>query len=348
MNSYHDDLSGFGAINSGNGHSGLGLEVTLSDSGVLSPIGAAGGPGHGGGHGGSGGTAPAATLVSATGSNLLIDLVWDSSVANAPSGFMSALIASAAALVTDLSAAVKTELYIAVGWGEIAGQNMSPSALGESESNGYLTTYATVANALTAHGDNVTASNEPPASTQFFVTSAEAKLLGMISPTSGSASSVDGYIGFSTLSGLASWNFGATGTTGAQYNLQAVALHEFTEVMGRISMEGTTTYYGQKTYTPLDLFDYSAANTLALSNTGGYFSNDNGQSNLGNFNDAAVYNGDIADWASYNSTSESGTVTSGQDPFNAFGRPGYDVQLPTDDLLEMSALGYTLTGQALA
>jgi hypothetical protein len=347
MTSYHDDLSGFGPPGNAYGHTlhALGPEVILSDDGVLSPIGSAGG-GHGGGGGGAPGghtTAPTPTLVSA-GGNLAIDLVWDASVASAPAGFTSAVIASATALVKDLTALAKTTLYIDIGWGEIAGQKMDPSALGESESSGYLTSYTTVASALASRGDHLTASNEPT-SAQFFVTKAEAKMLGMVGGTTGGASSPDGYVGFSTLAGTGeSWAFGATGTGASQFNLQSVVDHELTEVMGRISMEGTVSYNGKPTYTPLDLFDFSAPGTLALSNTGGYFSNDNGTSHQGNFNNASLYSGDIGDWASWISIADSGTMPAGQeDPFNAFGREGYDVLLSKDDLLVMAALGAPLT-----
>ena len=349
---YYDDLYGVTPFGPAHGHNpfSLGPDVVLNDSGVLSPI-SAGHSNHGGGGGGTsgggtgggttGGTPPAGTMVTATGSNLAIDLVWDSSVSGAPSGFTAAVIAAAQALVTDLSAPSKTVLDIAVGWGEIAGSAMSSGALGESESTGYLTNYATVANALHADGYTLNASNEPT-SGQFFVTSAEAKALGMASRT---GTAIDGYVGFG--SGY-SWQFGATGTTGGQFNLQATVEHELTEVMGRISMEGTSAYNGVKTYTPLDLFDFSAPGKLALSNTGGYFSTNNGATNMGNFNDAAIYGGDIGDWASYGGPAQSGTLSSGQDPFDAYSRPGYDVTLSADDLLEMAAVGHPLSAIGLA
>jgi hypothetical protein len=364
VNAFYDDLSGFGSWTPVQPHNpfALGPEVTLNDSGVLSPHnssighGHPGGGGGGGGTGGTGGTTPVPTLVSSTtGGNLSIDLVWDSSVANATTGFTAAVAAAAQLFVNDLTTATKTVLYIAVGWGEIAGSPLSAGALGESESNGYLTNYSTVANALAAHHDNVSASNEPT-SAQFFVTSAEAKILGLVNPTGGSTTSVDGYIAFGTNPAPGyNWFFGTTGTASNQFNLQSVAAHEVSEVMGRISMEGTATYNGLKTYTPLDLFDFSSYNnttnvgTLSLSNTGGYFSNDNGYSHQGNFNPANLYPGDIGDWASWNSTSDSGTVTSGQDAFNAFGRPGLDGTVSKDDLWEMVALGLSLTaaGQAV-
>ena len=329
----------------------LGQEYLLSDNGALSPIASA--SGHGAGSGtttSNSASAPAPTLVAITGSNLQIDLVWDPSVANSPAGFTSAVIAAAQNYVNDFTTSTKTVLYIAVGWGEIAGSSMAANALGESESSGYLTNYATVANAMTRAGDALHALNEPTHG-QFFVTSAEAKALGLVSGTSGSTTSVDGYIGFSTLTGTGySWNLNASGTTASQFNLQAVVDHEISEVMGRIGMEGTVVYNGHKTYTPLDLLDFSSPGVLALSANGGYFSTDNGSTHMGNFNNASKYGGDISDWASYLSVSQSGTVTSGSDAFDAFDYPGYNATLSADDLLEMAALGYKLTstGQNLA
>jgi hypothetical protein len=193
------------------------------------------------------------------------------------------------------------------------------------------------------------ATNEPT-SAQFFVTSAEAKALGIISGTGGGTTSVDGYVGFSTLAKTGySWQFNAGGTTASQFNLQAVVDHELTEVMGRISMEGTVTYNGHKTYTPLDLFDFSANKTLILSNAGGYFSNNGGAAPMGVFNNAHLYSGDIADWASYSSIAQSQTVAAGQeDPFDAFSRPGYNLTLSAYDLDVMAALGDDLTPAGLA
>lgn len=345
-----DDLYGLGAptfSNHGQDPFSLGQEVLMSDSGALSPISLSTATGTSSTGTVSSGATPSPTLVSAAGSNLEIDLVWDSSVAGAPSGFTSAVATAADSLVTDFTTAAKTVLHVDVGWGEVGGQSMAANALGESESAGYLTSYATVANDLARHGESLNASNEPT-SGQFFVDSAEAKAFGMISGTS---SAVDGYVGFSTLAGTGdSWQFAATGTASNQFNFESVVQHELTEVMGRTAMEGTTVYNGAKTYTPLDLFDYSASHTLALSNTGGYFSNNGGATRMGTFNDAAAYGGDIGDWASYASASQSGTLASGSDSFDAFTRPGYNDALSADDLLEMNAIGYGLTsaGAALA
>jgi hypothetical protein len=229
---------------------------------------------------------------------------------------------------------------IDVGYGEIAGGQLSANALGESESYGYLTNYAHVTNALHNDGFTFAARNEPTNS-QFFVTSADAKTLGLLNA---SPTALDGYIGFGTLGGTAdSWNLTAT-TAGNQFDLQSVALHEISEVLGRIGMEGATVINNHPTYTPLDLFNFAKPNVLALSPSSGYFSTNNGHTNLGWFNNSAANGGDIADWASYQSPTQAGTqglpAGSSQDAFDAFGYPGSNGGISTSDLNVMAALGY--------
>ena len=313
-------------------------------------------------HGGS--TAPAPTLVT-NGGNLEFNLIWDSSVSNLGSNqtaFMNAMINAASYYETLFTTPHPEVINIKVGWGEINGQNLPAGALGSSESNGYLTNYTTVTNGLIASsGGAVTAASfkaaNEPINSQFFITSAEAKGFGLISPTS---TGVDGYVGFGTLSGTGySWNFASSATTGQgsgtgplQFDFQGVAQHEISEVMGRIEMEGHSTFNGQATYTPLDLFNFDSVGHLALSagyNTStqvsSYFSLDSGTSVEGYFNDA-YKSGDIADWASYSSYNQSQTgLSSGyQDAFDAFGYPSINTDLSYDDQLVMETLGVSSTG----
>jgi hypothetical protein len=325
----------------------LGQEYLITENGDVAPV---------FGHSSSAGhatstitqalAAPKPTVVGTVG-GFQINLIWDSSVAGAPAGYMQAIIDAAQYYTSQFT---NHEIVnINVGYGEIAGGQMSSGALGESESYGYLTNYATVTHALAKDGFTFAATNEPTTA-QFFVTSAEAKTLGLISATS---TALDGYIGFGTLSGTgSSWNMTATTTgqntgTGAhQYDLQSTALHEISEVLGRIGMEGASVN-GHATYTPLDLFDFKAVGSLALSSSGGYFSTNNGTTNLGFFNNAAKYGGDIADWASAVSPTQAATLglpagSNVMDAFTAFGYPGYNGDISTSDLKEMAALGYLL------
>jgi hypothetical protein len=341
--------------------SSLGQEYIINDAGLVSPVNGAKSTGHGGSSSSSSSSSsstPSPTLVTASGSNLQIDLIWDSSVGAAPSGFTTAVIDAAQFYVTNFTSTSggKVVLYIDVGYGEIAGTALPKGALGESESMGYLTNYATVTSALAKDGFTFTASNEPTTG-QFFITSAQAKTLGLISGTSGGSTSVDGYIAFG--SGF-SWNTYAnpngtnSGTSSSQYDLQAVAQHELSEVMGRIGMEGAIVA-NKPTYTILDLFDFAGKGTLALSGQGGYFSNNNGATHMGVFNNASSYGGDIADWASYSSPTQSGTLPAGSasnasDSYDAFLAAGGNGVVTTDDLFVDAALGYKFTtaGAALA
>jgi len=339
----------------------LGQEYMINDAGLVSPIyGAGSSSNHSGSSSSSSSSssAPSPTPVTASGSELEIYLIWDSSVSKAPSGFTTAITDAAQFYVNNFTSSTgkAVVLYIDVGYGEVAGTPLASGALGESESNGYLTNYATVTSALAKDGLTFTASNEPTAS-QFFITIAQAKTLGLISGTSGGSSSVDGYIGFG--SGF-SWNTYAnpngsnSGTLSNQYDLQAVAQHELSEVLGRIGMEGATVA-GKPTYTILDLFNFAGHGTLELSGKGGYFSIDNGTTHNGVFNNASSYGGDIADWASYTSPTQSGSLPTGAaktatDSYDAFLAAGGNGVVTTDDLLVDAALGYKFTtaGAALA
>jgi len=301
--------------------------------------------------------APTPTLVSSAGSNLEIDLVWDSSVSSAPSGFTQAIVDAATYYTTLFTSSTggKEIINIDVGYGEIAGSTLASNALGESESYGYLTNYSTVTHALGSDGYSFSAKNEPTSS-QFFVTSAQAKTLGLISGTS---TAVDGFIGFSSLSGTGdTWNMTAnsngsnSGTGANQFDFQAVVQHEISEVMGRIGMEGAI-INGKATYTPLDLFNFKSTGVLELSGAGGYFSNNDGLTHLGIYNNATKYSGDIADWASYSSVTQSGTLPQGaptnvSDSYDAFLAPGYNGFVSPDDILEDAALGYKLTATGIA
>ena len=322
----------------------LGQEYLINDNGQVAPV-----VGHSSSSGHTTGpitqtaaTPPPTVVVGAGG--FKINLIWDSSVNSAPdpSGFMQAVKDAAQYYASQFS---NNEIVnINVGYGEIAGGKMSAGALGESESYGYLTNYTTVTADLQKDGFTFGASNEPTNS-QFFVTSADAQTLGLVP----SSTALDGYIGFG---GGYSWNLMATttghntGTASNQFDLQSIALHEISEVLGRLGMEGAS-INGNATYTPLDAFNFASPGTLALSPSSGYFSTNNGTTNLGLFNNSASNGGDIADWASYNWPTQANTqgLPTGSnvaDAFAAFGYPGYNGDISTSDLKEMAALGYTL------
>lgn len=315
--------------------SALGPEYLLSDSGQLSAVSSAQHGSTGGTSTGGGSGSPLSTLVGAA-TGLQIDLLWDSSVRAASnwSAIESAVVQAAKIFTSDFTN--HAVLNIAVGLGEVAGSKLAAGALGESESLGYLTSYATVTKALTSADAGLVSSGQMAAGavtadtalsgSTFFLASAEAKALGLVNPTS---TGVDGYIGLT--SGSALYYPAGGGQIGAsQYDAVGVAAHELSEVMGRLGMEGA----GGR-YTPLDLFRYTAPNTPGNTPAAGYFSTNFGTTSLNLFNNPAN-GGDAADWAT--------TTANARDAFDAFGNPGVITQVTATDLLEVASLGYKPVG----
>lgn len=308
------------------GFSSLGGQAIL-----FGPYGAKGGNGHGGGPGGgtSSGTLPPPPG-GVSGSNFLINITWDSSVANAPSGFVSAFDNAVYYLESHFTNNVT--ININVGYGEVGGTNLSPGALGESESYLASYTYSQLYNAWNADTGGSSnnlylSSSNPDGSATYWTTTAEAKALGLMS----ASSSVDGYVGFS--SGNV-FSYGSTTTSGT-YDFYGVAIHELTEVMGRLLLAGQTLSGSgssyPNSYALYDLFRYSSQGVQDMSTSmGGYFSANNGSTSspTGAFNTTS--GGDYGDWAS--------SMTN--DAFDAFATSGVTLGISQVDLTVLQALGW--------
>jgi len=287
---------------------------------------------------GSGGASAATTSASGqiVNSNSLspfsIHITYDSQ-ANANASLKSAVSAA----VTYLESVITTAITISIqiGWGELAGGafNTGTQAVGESSGNAFNDlSYGTVVSALSSHATSAedqtavaTLPNKDPTNgTPFWVSSAEAKALGI----GNSYPSLDGYV---SLNSFYPYTWDHTAASG-MIDAVGVLEHEITEVMGRIGSAGTFLVPGTSYYTPLDLFRYSSAGTRDLTPTSSstdYFSAD-GQTMLTQFNNP-THGGDVADWAS--------TVQG-----DAFGSASYNTVLsvtPTD-LSLMDLIGYTL------
>src|SRR5271169_355825 len=282
---------------------------------------------------------PASTMVGSP-NGLQFDLTWDSSVASAPPGFIQAVTAAAKAYTELFSN--KEVINLDIGYGEVANIQLPADYLGATLNYFYGTDYSTVTTALGKDGFTFAATNEPTSS-QLAVTSADAKTLGI--PEQFQA--YDAYIGFSTLSTGLSYNTTPkasglnSGTGPNQVDLQAVAEHEISEAMGRVGSEFNLI----NAYTPLDLFNYQSPSVLDLSANGGYFSVNDGKTNLGSYNNATVNGGDIADWASSTSITQSNTLglpKGSYDAYDAFVSPGYNGNLSVNDIIEDVAMGYKL------
>ena len=283
----------------------------------------------GGGFGGIGmhSSTPAPTLVGPAG-GLQFDLVWDPSVAHAPKGFQQAVINAALSYTKLFSDDIV--IKIRVGYGEVAGSKLDAGALGESESNYMLVSYATVAGALAGDNYPLTLARNEPTTAQIYVTNAEAKALGLMS---GSVTGVDGWIGLSNSSSI-SYALGSTGS--GKYDAVAIAEHEISEVMGRVGLEGATLQASDGTifpnvYTPLDEFRYSAPGVPDVTPSAGYFSLNDGATQILPFNDYLNNFGDPADWAT-----APGTQHNAFDAFASTGRASVTMA----DVLAMAAIGY--------
>jgi hypothetical protein len=114
-----------------------------------------------------------------------------------------------------------------------------------------------------------------------------------------------------------------------------VAMHEFSEIMGRIALMGQN-ITGGPDFMLMDLFHYTGAGVRGLNNgPGRSFSIDNGTTLLKAFNNASMNGGDLQDWAG-----------GSNDSFNAFSDSGVQNDLTPVDLRVVDVIGYNLvTGQ---
>jgi FG-GAP-like repeat len=259
---------------------------------------------------------------------VIIDINYDSSVSSAPSAFKTAVTAAVQFLENIFINPIT--ITISVGYGEVGGTPLSGGALGESETFFDSYSYTQVRNALTQNArsaDQISAVNTLPASDptgggNYWMSTAEAKALGLIA----SNSATDGYVGFS--SSLPFDYDPSNGITAGTYDFNGTFLHEVTEVMGRDLFVGSDGI-GSNAYTPLDLFHYSSPGVRTFSGTTtGYFSLDGGTTNLDYFNTNP--SGDFGDWAS----------SAGHDSFLAFSSSGVVNAVTAADLREMNVLGY--------
>ncbi len=285
--------------------------------------------GHTGGTGGSGGTA--STTTSSSTSGFVINITWDASVSGAPAGFTTAVMNAVQYLESQFSNPVSVN--IDVGYGEVMGGTMGSGALGESVSYLNSVSYSTLVGALKANATTTadqsavaTLPSTSPTGGTYWVTTADEKALGL---TSGS--SVDGYVGFAS---TYPFTFNdSSGVAADTYDLNSVVLHEVTEVMGRMLLDGGPIGSASNGYYPLDLFHYSAAGTRDFSfGTPGYLSTDGGVTDSGDLNTAS--GGDPGDWAS----------SMGNDAANAFSNSGVVNSFSADDLTTMNLLGWEAAG----
>jgi hypothetical protein len=222
--------------------------------------------------------------------NFHINLIFNASVNNAPSGFVQA-VQNAASQVEALFSDSIT-INISVGWGEIAGQAITRShiALGGAAS-GHFYTYAQTVTALSndrTTTDDFTAVGAMPGSLNpngngsIAIWRAQEKALGLVGATD---AATDGNIGFSTDFSSSFWVGGA--------------IHEITHAMGRIS--------GYSSFGILDTMRYTGAGQHVFAGgSPAYFSLNDGATRLANFDTTSDFGDFVTD------------SFSPSDPLNAF------------------------------
>jgi hypothetical protein len=183
-----------------------------------------------------------------------------------------------------------------------------------------------------AAGGSISAADPIPGAHVYFVTQAQAKALGLIPDD---AATSDGTF---TFGGGHQYTYDPNNRAVAgKIDFIGTALHEFTEIMGRIGNMGDGMPDPQ--YQQMDLFHFSGAGTRGFNKgPGRSFSIDNGTTLLKAFNDFNANQGDLQDWAG-------GT----NDSFNAFSSDGVLNDMSPVDLQVMDVLGYdraTATGSA--
>jgi hypothetical protein len=227
------------------------------------------GSGGGGTSGGSGGTS-SSSLLSNSSTGLIININWDSSVANAPAAFKTDVMQVVNYYESHFSNPIT--ITIDVGYGEVGGYSLGSGALGESITYFDQVSYAQLQGALVenlnANGNSAAAATLPatsPVSGQWWVSTAEVEALGITS----ASNNPDGYVGFSSAANIFAYD-DSNGVPSGQYDFTAVVAHEISEVMGRQMFDGTNAFGTGASYDPLDLFHYSAPGLRDFTGYTGY------------------------------------------------------------------------------
>ncbi len=261
---------------------------------------------------------------------LTFNLSFDASTNNAPAGFSTAFNRAISFYETTFDDPITINLD--VGWGEVAGQNITPGFLGESSAiqPGFFQ-FAGVKSALISDAksaaDLISIANmpatDPTNGTTFKLSRANSRALGFMP---GNGAGLDGSVGFDS---TAAFTFDPNNRAVAgKVDFIGIAEHEISEVMGRFGLGQNGAPSGR--YSPLDFFRYSSPGTLDLMpENGAYFAINGGTTVINTFNGTG--GGDLSDWAGPT-----------PDSYNAFVNAGVELSISAGDITEMDVIGYDL------
>ena len=260
-----------------------------------------------------------------------INIVYDSSTKTAPAGFFTAV--QAAVNFWDATITNPINLTMQFGYGSVQGQKIGGNALAENIEEGYYFSYGDVLAGLTStaiSAADLTSVASLPASDptnggQFFVTAAEADVLGLVP-------SVNFTVGYVGISSSFPFTYDPNNrSVNGDFDAIGALEHEISEVLGRVGTIGTFQFQGANVFDPIDLFRYSAPGVRDLTPGPGSFSID-GQNLLQPFNDP-TNGGDVADW-----------LPSIQGDSFGDGYPGIEGVVTPVDLTVMNVLGWDIAG----
>jgi hypothetical protein len=259
---------------------------------------------------------------------LSFNITYDSSVGSAPAAFKAAIN-----YVVNLFEDIFTNpitINLDVGFGEVDGFSLGSNALGASIISAAPSyTYTQIKSVLVSGATLGTGSlpvSDPTHGGTFDIGRADAKAIGLLS---GSGTTIDGWVGFSSIAGIFTFDPNNRAVPN-EYDFIGTVFHEISEVMGRVAWLGNTIDY-PNAYSTLDLFRYSGVGVRQL--VGGlpaYFSIDGGNTNLGNFNTNSF--GDVGDWA----------ASVANDAFLAFSNPGVANAFSATDIKVLDAIGWQI------
>jgi hypothetical protein len=263
-----------------------------------------------------------------------LNITFGADVANAPAEFKTAVAAVQQYFEATFTDPVTVNIQVDFG-------HLGHGLLGQSSYGLDTYSFSQITTALSANSKSTDDTNaavslpatDPiPGTHHYVMTPAEAKALGLL----GATTTLDGT---ATFSSTAPFDYDRSdGITAGQYDFQGSVAHEFSEIMGReLNAIGNEVQTGEENgYYPYDLFKFTAEGARSfVGTTPGYFSLDNGVTDLNDFNHDP--DDDFGDWAE----------SAGDDSFLAFSDSGVVNPVTATDLRAMDVLGWDLASPVL-